>query len=64
MHWPELHSLLHHNTSNLISEDRRQAVINNPHIVDCFFTKRLEIFLKHWLYDTLGAESHWYRYEF
>ena len=64
MHWPELHSLLHHNTINLTSEDRRQAVINNPHIVDWFFTKRLESFLKHWLYDTLGAEWHWYRYEF
>ena len=21
-------------------------------------------FLKHWLYGTLGAEWHWYRYEF
>jgi hypothetical protein len=33
-------------------------------VVDWLFTKRLECFLKHWLYDTLNAEWHWYRYEF
>jgi hypothetical protein len=24
---------------------------------DCFFTQRLESFVKHWLYDTLGASG-------
>ena len=64
MHWPELHSLFSQTPTSLSSEDRRQNVINNPHLVDWFFTKRFEAFLKHWLYDTLGAEWHWYRYEF
>ena len=59
-----MHSLLDPNYENITADDRRQNVINNPHLVDWFFTKRLESFLKHWLYDTLGAEWHWYRYEF
>ena len=59
-----LHSLFSQTPTSLSSEDRRQNVINNPHLVDWFFTKRFEAFLKHWLYDTLGAEWHWYRYEF
>ena len=50
-----------HNTS---SEERRMNVINNPHIVDWFFTQRLESFVKHWLYETLDAKWHWFRYEY
>ena len=49
MHWPN---------------KRRQAVINNPHIVDWFFTLRLESFIKHWLYKTLDAKWHLYRFEY
>ena len=49
---------------NSSSEVRRQNVINNPHVVDWFFTQRLESFVKHWLYDTLGAKWHWFRYEY
>ena len=64
MHWPELHMLLNPSVPNPTSEERRKNVISNPHLVDWFFTKRLESFLKHWLYDTLDAEWHWYRYEF
>ena len=64
MHWPELHALLGANTDSSTSEIRRQNVINNPHIVDWFFTQRLESFVKHWLYDTLGAKWHWFRYEY
>ena len=49
MHWPELHALFKasndsEDTINLSSEDRRQNVINNPHVVDWFFTQRLESF--------------------
>jgi hypothetical protein len=66
MHWPELHALFKADsdceTGNSTSEVRRQNVINNPHVVDCFFTQRLESFVKHWLYDTLGAKWHWFRY--
>ncbi|CAB4043659.1 Hypothetical predicted protein, partial [Paramuricea clavata] len=50
MHWPELHALFGANTSNATSEERRQ--------------NRLEKFVKHWLYDTLGAKWHWFRYEY
>ena len=64
MHWPELHSLFSKNPNNYTNEERRQNVIHNPHIVDWFFNQRLESFIKHWLYDTLGATWHWYRYEF
>jgi hypothetical protein len=64
MHWPQLHSLFDENCHNPTIEERRKNVIDNPHLVDCFFTKRIESFLKYWLYDTLDAEWHWYRYEF
>ena len=69
MHWPELHALFNagvneNQNDNQTSGARRQNVINNPHIVDWFFTQRLESFVKHWLYDTLGAKWHWFRYEY
>ncbi len=68
MHWPELHALFNANVdcenANISSEVRRQNVINNPHLVDWFFTQRLESFVKHWLYETLGAKWHWFRYEY
>ena len=67
MHWPELHSLFYDSTNAEFctsSEERRQNVINNPHIVDWFFTQRLEHFIKYWLYDTLDAKWHWYRFEY
>ncbi len=68
MHWPELHALFKADSDieigNSTSEVRRQNVINNPHVVDWFFTQRLESFVKHWLYDTLGAKWHWFRYEY
>ena len=68
MHWSELHALFKADTdsdiSDSTSQERRQNVINNPHVVDWFFTQRLESFVKHWLYDTLGAKWHWFRYEY
>lgn len=59
-----MHSLFSPNDDNLSKEDKHKNYIDNPHLVDWFFTKRLESFLKHWLYDTLDAEWHWYQYEF
>ena len=63
MHWPELHCLFYDSTcaeAEFVSsgEGRRQNVINNPHIVDWFFTQRLESFMKFWLYETLDAKLH------
>ena len=64
MHWPELHALFSSSLTNTTPESRRQNVINNPHITDWFFTQRLENFIKHWLYSSLDAEWHWYRFEY
>ena len=61
MHWPELHDLFGGPST---SEVRHQNIISNPHLVDWFFTHRTESFIKHWLYDTLDAAWHWYRYEY
>eukprot|EP00795_Rhopilema_esculentum_P003598 gene3598-13017_t len=60
-HWPEFHSLF---GENLQSSNFRSNVLNNPHIFDWLFTERVKSFVKWWLYKTLGAEWHWYRYEF
>ena len=62
MYWPELHDLFQMTTHNTSSEERRQN--NIPHIVDWFFTQRLESFVKHWLYEMLDAKCHWFRYEY
>ena len=65
MHWPELHNLFRNQTGEeSLPAMRRQNVINNPHIVDWFFTERMKIFLKHWLYESLDAKWHWYRFEY
>ena len=61
MHWPDLHSLFGSNTN---SNARCQNVIHNPHIVDWFFIERVDGFIKHWLYNTLDAKWHWFRYEY
>jgi len=62
-HWPEFHALF---SDNEISspETLRSNVINNPHILDWIFTLRVEKFVKHWLYEKMGATWHWYRFEY
>ena len=65
--WPELHKLMPYVEGEEISHGMRvQAVIDNPHITDWFFSSKLSDWLHHWLYDSLaiGAEWHWYRYEY
>ena len=37
-------------------------MINNPHILDLFFTERIESFVRQWLCNTLGAEWHWFEF--
>lgn len=44
MHWPELHALFNLSNEKQSTENRRQNVINNPHITDWFFKQRLEFF--------------------
>ena len=63
-HWPELHSLMPHPPNAEDYSTRIHAVIDNPHITDWFFTTKLTDWVQHWLYDALGAEWHWYRYEY
>lgn len=46
MHWPELHQLSSSNINDLNSKERGMNVINNPNLVDWFFTKSVEQFLK------------------
>lgn len=41
MHWPELHALFT-SGSNKTTENKRQNVINNPHVTDWFFTQLRE----------------------
>ena len=43
MHWPDLHAVF--GNDNATTEERQIAVINNPQIVDWFFTQRLKILL-------------------
>lgn len=64
-HWPELHYLLcETEVKDLSSKEIRENIIMNHHLVDWFFTERVESFLKNWLYQSLGAKWHWFRYEF
>ena len=63
-YWPELHALLPHDTDKPTHPMRIKAVINNPHITDWYFTNRVSDFVKYWLYETLHAEWHWYRFEY
>lgn len=61
-YWPEYHALFSNEKED--SSSLRNNIINNPHLIDWFFTVRVEIFVKHWLYESLGAEWHWYRFEY
>ena len=62
LHWPEFHTLF--GDVNHDYNTYKKNVINNPHILDWFFSEKTESFVRHWLYDTLGAERHWYRFEY
>ena len=61
-YWPDLQRLLQQE-QNSAHGKRVQAVINNPHVTDWFFTAKLEKFVQHWLYNSLDADWHWFRYE-
>ena len=62
-HWPEYHALFGKDEIT-DSKTLRENIIYNPHLIDWFFTVRVENFVKHWLYEALGAEWHWYRFEY
>ena len=52
-HWPEFHNLFSTN-SEVSDSERRQNVIDNPHLLDWLFTERTENFVKYWFKETLG----------
>ena len=62
-HWPEFHHLLG-GDGDIGNTERRENVINNPHLLDWLFTERTEKFVKYWLKESLGATWHWFRYEY
>ena len=64
-HRSEFHHLFENKTIEELSPTERQSnVLQNPHILDWLFTERTDRFVKYWLYDSLGASWHWYRYEY
>ena len=52
-YWPEFHNLFSTN-SEVSDSERRQNVIDNPHLLDWLFTERTENFVKYWFKETLG----------
>ena len=64
-HWPEFHELFSDPHSEHIQPAiRQQNVLENPYILDWFFTERTDRFVKFWLKESLGASGHWHRYEY
>ena len=62
VHWPEFHNLLSNDHFGDITPKLRQKhVIDNPHLIDLFFTER---FVKFRLKKSLQASWYWYRYEY
>ena len=67
-HWEDLYRLFGDPPYNLdadgIRQWKRDCVINNAHLLDSFFVKRVESFVKHFFSeDGLDAFWIWYRYE-
>ncbi len=56
-YWPKLHSLMLNTTNDPTHLMCVQAVFPTP-------TSPTGTSLQHWLYDTLDAEWHWYRFEY
>ena len=52
------------NLEELSPSERQSHVFQNPHILDWVFPVRTDRSVKYWLYDSLGASWHWYRYEY
>ena len=63
-YWPELHNLMPNSPESSTHSARVQAVIDQPHLTDWYFSCRLVDFVQHWLYDILDCDWHWYRLEY
>ena len=53
-YWPDLHRLIS-DTPNPTNGQRFQEVIKRPHLMNWFFTSRLDNFIKLWLVGTINA---------
>lgn len=71
-HWKDLHKLMpcqftDKNTctcANSIDQSNKfKNVLQNPHIVDWYFSWRLNQFLAHFFDGCLQSEWRWHRYE-
>ena len=62
-HRPKFYSSLSNNEVPN-SKILRESIINNTHLLDWFFTVRVKTFVKNLLYEQMGAEWSWYRFEF
>ena len=67
-HWHDLHRLMPRNysldDSNMDFAHRYSDVINNPHLVDWYFSLRLNKFLEIVFDDILECKWRWHRYYF
>ena len=61
-YWPDLHRLLQQ-PEGATRGMHMQAIINNPHLTDWYFSVKLPEFINRWMYGCLDASWHWYRYE-
>jgi len=62
LHWPDLHRLMPGKSSTTRSQ-RYQNVLNNPHLVDWYYSFRLSVFIKVFFEDILESQWIYYRYE-
>ena len=60
-HWADLHA--HMPTSPITAQARRKAALENSHVVDAYFSLRLEAMAKRFFDQMLDADWRWYRFE-
>lgn len=69
LQWPDLHRHMPVETevpegnAQAARRQNRLALNKNPHVAATYLDHRVQIFLKHFLFPTLGADHFWYRYE-
>ena len=62
LQWPELAQLMCPDDPN-DPRQRHKALVQNPAIADWFFYQRVQVYLKHFYTDVLGATDYWLRFE-
>ena len=62
LQWPELAELMCPDDPTN-PRRRQQALTENPAVADWFFYQRVQVYLKHFYTDVLGATDYWLRFE-